>query len=301
MLIIGSQAMAHHFPRAGVMPNDTDYIGTMDEFRTWSRGFAKGEISLCKPLSATKMHVRNKHGHNYEFDIAQPGDTNQFLLDYFDVHPSGVTFAPPHVLLALKLSHRYKRNSPHHLKTMRDIKFLRKQGVVIGTELEEWLPTREKETYTYNHPKLDVSKEGFFKDDGVGYKYDHDDLHKVVALKGAPAYTHYLKDGSEVMTCNKKFFSVSEEIRLLGGLEESLVLAAERSLIPFNFEATPEKAFLMALNKVTSSITSGKFREFCWESYDKIVEMYWELDGGMYAEKVKQAIEKGELREYKDN
>lgn len=298
MLIIGSQAMAHHFPEAGIVPRDTDIIGTLDEFRTWSRGFAKGAIILCKPLSATKMHVRTKDGWNYEFDIATPGDTNQELLDYFDIDDER-TMAPPHVLLALKLSHRYKRNSPHHLKTMRDIKFLRKQGVVIGTELEEWLPLREAATYVYTHPKLDVSKEGFFKDDGVGYKYDHDDLHKVVALKGVPAYTHYLKDGSEVLTCNKKFFSVSEETRLLGGLEESLVLAAERSLIPFNFEATPEKAFLMALSKVTSSITSGKFREFCWENHDKIVEMYWELDGGQYADKVKQAIERGELREYK--
>lgn len=285
MLIIGSVAMNHHFPDAGYVPKDTDIIGTMDEFRAWSRTFAKGDIILCKPLTATKMHVRNRHGHNYEFDIAIPGDTNQFLLDYFDIEDD-FTFAPPHVLLALKLSHRYKRNSPHFLKTMRDIQFLRGKGVKIGTELEEWMPAREAETYTYAHPKLDVSKQAFFDGDGVPYVYDHDSIHEAVALTeiqlgspaqpmviNRPAYTYYMKDGSEVMTSKEKFMSVPEHIRLYGVYEESCVLALERSQIPFP-EANPRKSFEYALMKVCTSITSGWFREYAWENYDKVLDIY---------------------------
>ncbi len=293
MLIIGSQAMAHHFPEAGIVPRDTDIIGTLDEFRTWSRGFAKGAIILCKPLSATKMHVRTKDGWNYEFEIATPGDTNQELLDYFDIDDER-TMAPPHVLLALKLSHRYKRNSPHFLKTMRDIQFLRGKGIVIGTELEEWLPVREAATYTYAHPKLDVSKSAFFDGDGVPYVYDHDDLHKIMAVDGAPAYTKYMAEGSQVLTSKAKFFTVDHRVRVLGGLEESLVLACERSQIPFP-EANPDQSFTYALMKVCTSITSGYFREFCWEHYDEIVEEYHKNGGSQYATRMREAVQNGEI------
>jgi hypothetical protein len=266
----------------------------LDEFREWTKGFEKGEIILCKPLSADKIHVRTKDGWNFEWEIAKAGNCAQELLDYFDL---GQDFAPTHVLLALKLSHRYKRNSPHFLKTMRDIQFLRKQGVTLGTELEEWLPKRETETYTYAHPKLDVSKAAFFDGDGVPYIYDHDSIHLAVAMESrieygqpcpdgkvgcmvahgkrvmVPAYTKYIKTGAAVMTSKEKFFAVDEKTRLHGVYEESCVLALERSQIPFP-DASPRKSFEYALMKVCTSITSGWFREYAWENYDKVLDIY---------------------------
>lgn len=291
--MIGSGALSHHFPEAGFIPRDTDYICTLEEFRAWTKCFVKGEIILCKPLSADKIHVRTKDGWNYEFEIATPGSTAQELLDYFDINDR-VTMAPPHVLLALKLSHRYRRNSPHFLKTMRDIQFLRAQGVELGTELEEWLPKREAATYTYAHPKLDVSKEAFFDGDGVEYIYDHDDLHKILAVDGAPAYTKYMAEGSQVLTSKAKFFAVDHRVRVLGGLEEALVLACERSQIPFP-EVNPDQSFTYALMKVCTSITSGYFREFCWEHYDEIVEEYNKNGGSQYATRIREAIQNGEI------
>lgn len=297
MLIIGSQALAHHFPEAGIVPRDTDIICTLEEFREYMKRFEKGDVILCKPLSASKIHVRTKDGWNYEFEIAEPGNTAQFLLDYFDIGQEG-SFAPPHVLLALKLSHRYLRNSPHFLKTMRTIQFLRKQGVTLGTELEEWLPVREAATYVYNHPKLNVSKDAFFDGDGVDYIYDHDTIHLTQALtpdgQGSmvPAYTFYMKMGSQVMTSKELFYRVPEEIRLRGVYEETCVLALERSQIPFNMVPdlrgfvwmdqvrsgpSPRKSFEYALMKVCTSITSGWFREYAWENYDKVIDLYNEL------------------------
>ena len=285
MLVIGSQAMNHHFP--DVVPNDTDMIGTLDEFRNWSRLFPKGEIILCKPLSATKMHVRTKDGWNYEFEIAVDQTTNERLLDRYSAGV-GMTIAPLEVLLMLKLSHRYRRNSPHFLKTMRDIQKLHAAGVELDDWLKEVLAQREAETYTYAHPKLDVSKSAFFDGDGVPYIYDHDSIHLTVAVKEyfhynsntdstyfepRPAYTFYMKDGAAVMTSKEKFFAADEEIRLLGVYEESCVLALERSQIPFP-EASPRKSFEYALMKVCTSITSGWFREFAWENYDKVLDIY---------------------------
>ena len=293
MLVIGSQAMNHHFP--DVVPNDTDIIGTMDEFRVWSRSFDKGDIVLCKPLSTTKMHVRTKSGWNYEFEIAGAGDTNERLLDRYSPGGGHSLHAPLEVLLMLKLSHRYRRNSPHFLKTMRDIQKLRAAGVELDDWLKEVLAQREAETYTYAHPKLDVSKAAFFDGDGVPYIYDHDSLHLTVAMTEStrrcagpsvvgksvsyyetytiPAYTFYMADGAAVMTSKKKFFDMPERIRLYGVYEESCVLALERSQIPFP-EASPRKSFEYALMKVCTSITSGWFREFAWENYDKVLDIY---------------------------
>lgn len=308
MLIIGSQALAYHFPLAGIVPRDTDIICTLQEFRDYMTRFEKGDVILCKPLSASKIHVRTKDGWNYEFEIAEAGNTAQWLLDYFDIGQDGSSIAPPHVLLALKLSHRYLRNSPHFLKTMRTIQFLRKQGVTLGAKLTDWLPIREAATYVYNHPKLNVSKDAFFDGDGVDYIYDHDSIHLAVALTKQydynqdyqqeiitthPAYSFYMKDGSDVMTSKEKFMSVSENIRLYGVYEETCVLALERSQIPFNMMPTeegvpvwfdrdrsgpsPRKSFEYALMKVCTSITSGWFREYAWENYDKVIDLYNEL------------------------
>jgi hypothetical protein len=289
--------MRHHFPRAGIEPKDTDIIGTLDEFREWTKGFEKGEIILCKPLSADKIHVRTKDGWNFEWEIAKAGNCAQELLDYFDL---GQAFAPTSVLLALKLSHRYKRNSPHFLKTMRDIQFLRKQGVTLGTELEEWLPKREAETYTYAHPKLDVSKAAFFDGDGVPYVYEHDSIHEAVALiqvsekdftgtgtqwAPRPAYTYYA--GGPVWSSKEKFFRCSEQIRLYGVYEESCVLALERSQIPFP-DASPRKSFEYALMKVCTSITSGWFRQYAYENYDKVMALYEELGEDDYIQRFKR-------------
>lgn len=295
MLLIGSMALRNQGFDIGRPAGDVDYICTFEQFKRWARD-NHSMIKRCVPLSDTKFHVVSHSGMNYEFEIAWEGTAARQLLDIYEGHGE----ASADWCYALKMSHRYLKNSVHFLKTMRDIRFLR---TVISDDAQEiidsdWFRQRESETYVYKHPKLDVSKDQFFTGDGVQYVYDHDSIHLTVALKGkhiwgqtihTPAYTFYMKDGSEVMTSKEKFFSVEEEIRLYGVYEESCVLALERSQIPHGLGKeggpTARWSFEMALMKVCTSITSGWFREYAWENYDKVLDLYNQLGENDYIER----------------
>jgi hypothetical protein len=277
MLTIGSLAAISQGVNLGRMPNDMDFICTFEQFQEWTKN-NKGTIKSCQPLSDTKFHVLTVDGRNVEFEIAWEGTAARQLLDIYE----GQGVASVDWLYALKMSHRYLKNSTHFLKTMRDIKILREHispdaHLIIESD---WYKLRESQTYVYSHPKLDVSKKEFFTDD-VPYIYSHDTIHEAVALGDRPAYTHYLKDGSEVMTSKDKFFSVSEEIRLHGVYEEVATLALERSQIPFSINKeggpTPRQSFLKALEKVCTSITSGWFRQWAYDNYDKVVDLYEQM------------------------
>jgi hypothetical protein len=76
-----------------------------------------------------------------------------------------------------------------------------------------------------------------------------------------------------------------------------MVLAIERSLVPHPGKKTPEQAYLMALEKVCTSITSGWFREFAWENYE-IASEYTKFADYMFAE-FQEALARGEILPYK--
>lgn len=314
MLLIGSRALVANNPELeGTRRTvDWDYICTIEQFSAWHKA-NKANLQFAVPTQGGKYyHARDKDGMNYEFELAWPGTSAEDflkhygLLDFKWVPEIGPVPAINPDLLLIKLSHRYKRNSPHFLKTMSDIKYLREK---VGVEFfekfmknginEPILAKREAESYDYAHPKLNVSSKDFFTGDGVQYVYDHDSIHLTVALTELqvgpwPAYKSYMKENSEVMTSKELFFEVSEETRLNGVYEETCVLALERSQIPHNFHnhagpdvprPTARWSFEMALMKVCTSITSGWFRAYAWENYSKVLDLYNELGENDYIER----------------
>lgn len=198
--------------------------------------------------------------------------------------------ASPEFVYTLKMSHRYLKNSPSFMKTMDDIHLLRNTGHGVIVD-EDFYRARMAATYDYGHPNLNVKKGEFFKPD-VPYVYDHDTIHEAVAVMDRPAYTFYMKDGAQVMTDKEKFFSLPREVQLLGVLEESYVLALERSIIPHNSDR--RRAFTMAISKVCTSITSGWFREFAWENYHDVVALY----NDDFVEKFRAALAAGRIKPF---
>ncbi len=287
MLLIGSKAL-QIYGEQYLCPTvkrtwDTDFIATYDEFQKFKNNLSgpKKIIPLHKGKSIAL--ITKEHGI-FEFELAWENSTGEQLIrlvkennlsKLIDVG-NDIWVVNPDVVFALKKSHRYLKDSPHFLKTMRDYKWLRDQcGCKVPEVLEkEFIKEREKATYWYKHPKLNVSKDDFFKDDNIKYIYDHDTIHLSVKLLDKPAYEYFKEPGSEVKCSKVLFNQLPEKTKLAAVCEESYVLALERSQIPFPGTWTARKSFEYALMKIASSISSGYFREYCYEQYDKALTMY---------------------------
>lgn len=284
MLVIGSTAL-RLIGFYTEKPKDIDLVGTYEQAVEFAR--VVGAKTFYPINSGQSFFLRLQDDTICEIEIAWPDSRAERLLKFIGEDRNRVwsiesvqgvfcAVPSPNVLYMLKMSHRFLKDSPHFLKTMKDIHYLRDMGCTIPYTWQEFYKQREKDTYVYSHPKLNVSKEGFFdsKETGVPQVYDHDSIHEAVAIYDRPAYTYYSIDGAEVACSREKFEACEYDIRLAGVVEEAMVLALERSLVPFPGKKTPEEAFLFALQKVCTSITSGWFREFSWESYDDAVGLF---------------------------
>lgn len=303
MILIGSRALALRAPQALLRaPKDFDWVCTKEEFDAWLKENAeKVGMTKCYPIKDSKKMIVEGLT-NCEFDIIQPGSSDEMMLklvseDPETIHTEKFGMVPSlDMLFTIKSSHKYLKNSPHFWKNLVDYHVMKKIGAKVRDEYQEFFKKRQEETYTYAHPKLNQSKEDFFKDDGIQYQYDHDSIHEAIAIYDKPAYTYYQKDGSEVQTSKAKFFSVSEDIRLAGVMEEAAVLAIERSLIPHPGIMTADRAWKFALMKVCSSITSGWFREYAYEHALEVLKKYPEYK---YWDKFQEGLKNGTVKPFK--
>lgn len=287
-LLIGSDALNYYREKPKAI-KDHDLIADIDTAQELLK--SQGCTTMFPINKGKTLFGRTRQGVIWEVSLAWEGTTNAELLAIAEDQDWGFR-APLDVLYALKMSHRYLKNSPHFLKTMRDIREMRKMGATIPEYLSDWFKRREKETYDYSHPNLDQGKTDFFSNDGLVYVWDHDSLHEAVALTGKPMYKNYQKDGSEVLCDRSKWEALSFSMKCCGVYEEACVLALERSIVPHPGVLTPQQAFELALMKVCTNITSGWFREFAWENYDHILSMY----SDRYVEMFNRGLENGVVK-----
>lgn len=253
--------------------SDYDFIADIDYAQEFIK--ARGTLKSCVPSkNGSKLIAKYQYQCPVEAEIAWAGTSAARILKYCIDRKS--YNAPMDVLLMMKLSHRYLKNSPHFLKTMNDIWAFRNAGVKVeDPELLDILKQREEETYTYEHPKLNVDKSEFFNGDGVNYIVDHDHIHEIMKQGDVPVYKKIAIEGEQVLSSKEKFFNdIDTRSRLTAVWEESCVLAIERSLLPLPGAMSTYDAFLKALEKVCTSITSGWFREYAWEHYREVVALY---------------------------
>lgn len=308
VIVLGSAALNSHFPAEVRLPGDYDIAGTYENCMEWIH-YVPGEITSVTYPKPNKMLVVKDNVTYIECELAWWDDSTTTddlirLCTYavnsrhgdYSAHRTGdlLGIVPSlNFLYMLKMSHRYLKNSPHFLKTMEDIHFMRSKGAKIEDQHREFYERRKKETYGYKHPKLNQTKKDFFTDD-VPYVYDHDDIHEAVKHMSLPAYKYYQPAESEVDCSKDMFYSAMNETRLFGVLEETYVLALERSQIPSRYEEDPKVSFDIALMKVCTSITSGWFRHFAWENYYEIQKMY----DPEYVTRFTRAVKEGRVKRH---
>ncbi len=314
MILIGSRALKLRAP--GLLtrePKDFDFVASDNEYLEWmfDNGKKLGKLISCSnspsnknfkyPQDQIKFYFQGEDA-TVEFEFIKP-ERSSWIFDKFvkeDSETIRTSFGMvPNLdlLFTIKSSHRYLKNSPHFWKTLQDYHRMKAAGAHVRPEYREFLKMREDETYTYKHPSLNQKKDTFFADDGIKYKFDHDSIHDAVCYLSKPAYKFYAKDGEEVKSDKAKFFSATPEIRLYGVIEEAATLALERSLIPHPGVMTPEQAWMFALSKVCTSITSGWFREWAYENIFDVIKL-WSTDKTLYWRKFQEGVDNGTVKPY---
>lgn len=302
MILIGSRALAFRAPSLLKRePKDFDFVCTDQVFEDWkttNSDFVSSSEFL--DISPTKKAFKNDK-IILEFDLIKEGHNSEQFLKI--VQEDKETVESPlglipslDMLFALKASHRYLKNSPHFWKNLFDYHRMKAAGATIHDDWKGWFKQREKETYTYKHPKLNGANKADFFDPNIGvkYVYDHDSIHVAVKHLDQPAYRYFQKDNEQVACDREKFMAASNDVRLFSVLEESYVLAIERSQVPFEGKISPKDSFKIAFSKVLSSITSGWWREWAYDNALDVLPLY----SDSYIDRFKSGIESGIVKPF---
>lgn len=303
-LIVGSFALRMARIDTGRKSYDVDIIARPEEAARFIKSEQVDGVNYKITYSGDMTHLHAipdnlDKASIIDIELAWPGTTALSLLELLEgCGKTGIQFATPNEVYALKTSHKYKKNSPHFHKTRKDIILLKEHGCKIPAHLKAWWKDRVRETYNYKHPRLKgVSKGEFFNDDGIDYVYDHDAIHEVVKNLHQPAYRFFQPDGEEVHTSKEEFHAQPKYVKLYAVLEESYVLSLERSIVPFKLFGDAEKcrkAFDIALEKVCTSITSGWFRKYAYDNFDAVAALY----DSAYVDRFHAAAQSGQVAPY---
>jgi hypothetical protein len=184
-----------------------------------------------------------------------------------------IGIAAAEYLFMIKRSHIWRPlKFAHH---MSDMQWLKERGYMPKDFKDNPFYRRRlsetKRLYGDRHPSLRKSNEDFF-DDSVNKVYVHDDLHRIIAFGDLPVYETMKKDPESAM-CDKDLWNqLPHDQKIKAVQEEAMVIALERFLIPSMLGklARPIKerpAFLMALEKICTTLCSGWFRDFAIDNY----------------------------------
>jgi hypothetical protein len=177
--------------------------------------------------------------------------------------------ATPDELYTMKISHGYWDINGTWDKHAADIVFLQRKGAKCIPALHDILLEIWQDRYKANKISLNKTADEFFNDH-VQKKYVHDTVHESVAYRDRPWYVDILKDGSEVLVDNSKFWGLPLEDKLQLVREELYVIALERVLIPKDYKGSPGHAYRWALRRTATSLFKNKWATFLLLHLDEL-------------------------------
>jgi hypothetical protein len=306
MLLIGSAALKWHHPDHRP-PMDVDFIAWPYEVSSFFT------INRDKILSSQTLHGGAKcviyfTDVKVELEVAQLGSSNELLLQRgYQVNAflygMQVSVADVVTLLTIKKSHMTKPiNWWKHITDYEILKCL--AGKEIPESHKKIYDLRVLETDTRmpsTKPYLDISNDEFFKksQETVGRVFNHDDLHRLTKFYAIPLFDHVKIDKNKASCSRGLFEALSHTDQIKCVQEEAFVIALERIIIPdLQAERTPEplKAYKWAIERISTTLTSGWFREFSIENALEILNIE-KLD---YYDKFKAWWDNVSLRRVRD-
>lgn len=226
--IIGSVAAYHWFPDARA-PSDIDLLTP---------------AKITGNLSTTCVVDAQWH------------DAAQYMID---INKDPV-FLDPDSLLTLKVSHAHwdvKWN-----KTMFDVQFFKMKGCQVNMELYHKLFKVWEVVHGKKRVNMSKSMDVFFND-AVTRKYDHEELHKLVAFYDAPMHEQLRPDHGTAWCDVKRFDALSQDDKARVALEEIMAVAIERfQLTAKSPNSVKRCAMSNAYKKLCTSMTTGWFARF---------------------------------------
>ncbi len=195
----------------------------------------------------------------FEFEIARPGSSGEFYLQ------SNIPLEEK--LLSIYSSHRFMPiNWRKHIVTLNFLETMVGRDKIAKITNQRF---RENEVIygQLRTPSLNKNKASFFNDKTVAIRvFEHDDIHKIMAHYESPLFERIKPDPDKVLCSKDLWHNLSWIDKVKCVLEEVYVIALERKLIPMMFLGkepyTTKEAFLWALQRVSTNLCSGWFREF---------------------------------------
>lgn len=176
-------------------------------------------------------------------------------------------YATRNELYTIKLSHTaYDLRNNSWVKHMEDLAWMQAKGCTVDEDLYTLLSSIWKDRYGDRKFMLKDDKSEFFAD-AVTRKYDHDSLHRSVALIQRPMYEFFLKPGATVDMDMSKVWAADKKFQLDLFWEEIAVTALERKVIPSDYTCSPTAAWAWALRRTVTGLTKGRSSRFIRENY----------------------------------
>lgn len=278
MLIIGSTAMKYHGYE--VMPKDLDIVMYPENIMK----YIYDKRLTIRKITDTCISCNGETGQT-EIFIAQSNNSWSDYLIEEGINRYDYKFLPKiaskEILLSIKAGHIHfpvgQRKFEKHIKyydmLLKDLKEDKYKDTLTASHFK----STEDRIGKLKTPSLNRSEDKFF-DNKVKCFFQHDDLHKVVAHFEKPLY-EYMKGEGKVLCSEAKFNEFDPVRKLLCVLEEAMVIALERKIIPVLFGVeqkycTADEAMKYALYRISTTLTGGWFRKFATDNYVELYNIY---------------------------
>lgn len=288
MLLIGSAAAKFYIPSFR-KPADLDLVMWPEELKKFYTE-NEGSIVELKPQPyADKYICKLTDGVNItavEIQIAKDGNgfiplikaqRHNYITRLFS---SDVLVASVRSLIAIKKSHIIFPVKWH--KHIADYHVLKSDGGNISHQDKDLvgiayslMRKEAQERHSKKEFSFNTTNENFFGASAkyTNRKFEHDDLHRVVAHYDVPMYAKLKDDQTKALCLESKWESLSFEDKVKAVQEEAYVIALERKIIPAldtGIEVDSgliSEAFSWAVMRICTNLTRGWFRDFAIEAW----------------------------------